>query len=79
MGRCRSTPASRPRQLASTGVPVIVAQGEHDAVIPRELLDRTWDYLLGESGAPTIARRDPVGHSIAPERSRPWPAGCPNA
>lgn len=54
-----------PARLA--GVPVIVAQGEHDAVIPRELLDRTWNYLLGESGAPTIARRDPVGHGIAPE------------
>lgn len=54
-----------PARLA--GVPVVVAQGEHDTVIPRELLDRTWAYLLGESGAPTIARRDPVGHGIAPE------------
>jgi phospholipase/carboxylesterase len=54
-----------PARLA--GVPVVVAQGEHDTVIPRELLDRTWSYLLGESGAPTIARRDPVGHGIAPE------------
>jgi phospholipase/carboxylesterase len=43
----------------------VVAQGEHDRVIPRELLDRTWRYLLNESGAPTIARRDPVGHGIA--------------
>jgi phospholipase/carboxylesterase len=42
-----------------------VAQGEHDTVIPRELLDRTWDYLLGPSGAPALARRDPVGHTIA--------------
>jgi phospholipase/carboxylesterase len=47
------------------GVPVFVAQGEHDHVIPRELLDRTWQYLTEESGAPTIARRDPVGHGIA--------------
>lgn len=54
-----------PARLA--GVPVFVAQGEHDTVIPRELLDRTWDYLLGGSGAPTIARRDPVGHGLAPE------------
>jgi len=46
------------------GVPVVVAQGEHDTVIPRELLDRTWAYLLGESGAPTVARRDPVGHGL---------------
>ncbi|MEV0479771.1 hypothetical protein AB0I69_03990 [Streptomyces sp. NPDC050508] len=48
------------------GVPVFVAQGEHDQVIPRELLDRTWQYLTEESGAPTVARRDPVGHAIAP-------------
>lgn len=47
------------------GVPVVVAQGEHDTVIPRELLDRTWAYLLGSSGAPATARRDPVGHGIA--------------
>ena len=47
------------------GVPVVVAQGEHDTVIPRELLERTWQYLLGESGAATVARRDPVGHGIA--------------
>ena len=49
------------------GVPVVSAQGEQDTVIPRELLDRTRDYLLGESGAPTTARRDPVGHGIAAE------------
>ncbi|MFE9692202.1 alpha/beta hydrolase [Micromonospora sp. NPDC005806] len=48
-----------------TGMPVFVAQGEHDTVIPRELLDRTWTYLRGESGASTVARRDPVGHGIA--------------
>ncbi|MFG2052500.1 alpha/beta hydrolase [Micromonospora sp. NPDC048930] len=47
------------------GVPAFVAQGEHDNVIPRELLDRTWAYLTGESGAATTARRDPVGHGIA--------------
>lgn len=50
-----------------TGVPIVVAQGQQDTVIPRDLLDRTWTYLLGESGAPTIARRDPVGHGIAPQ------------
>ncbi|MFE9206529.1 alpha/beta hydrolase [Micromonospora sp. NPDC007230] len=53
-----------PGRLA--GVPVFVAQGEHDTVIPRELLDRTWAYLRGESGAAATARRDPVGHQIAP-------------
>lgn len=51
-----------PARLA--GTPVFVAQGDADAVIPRELLDRTWSYLLGESGAPAYARRDPGGHSI---------------
>jgi phospholipase/carboxylesterase len=51
-----------PARLA--GVPVFVAQGEADTVIPRELLDRTWSYLLGDSGAPASARRDPGGHGI---------------
>jgi phospholipase/carboxylesterase len=51
-----------PARLA--GVPVFVAQGDADTVIPRELLDRTWTYLLGESGAPASARRDPGGHGI---------------
>lgn len=51
-----------PARLA--GVPVYVAQGETDTVIPRELLDRTWTYLLGESGASTYARRDPGGHVL---------------
>jgi phospholipase/carboxylesterase len=55
--------ATPPARLV--GVPLVVAQGERDTVIPRELLDRTWDYLLGPSGAPTTARRDPVGHTIA--------------
>ena len=47
-----------------TGIPVFVAQGEADTVIPRELLDRTWSYLLTDSGAPTQARRDPGGHQL---------------
>jgi phospholipase/carboxylesterase len=51
-----------PARLA--GVPVFVAQGEADMVIPRDLLDRTWRYLLAESGAPAYARRDPGGHGI---------------
>ena len=48
------------------GMPVFVAQGDSDTVIPRELLDRTWAYLLGDSGAATSARRDPGGHGITP-------------
>jgi phospholipase/carboxylesterase len=48
------------------GVPVFVAQGETDTVIPRELLDRTWTYLLTDAAAPAYARRDPGGHGITP-------------
>jgi phospholipase/carboxylesterase len=47
------------------GVQVMVAQGEDDVVIPRELLDRTWDYLVGESGAVTTADRRPGGHGLS--------------
>ena len=54
-----------PARLA--GVPVVVAQGEQDTVIPRELLDRTWQYLLGESGAATTALRGPGGHGLTPD------------
>jgi phospholipase/carboxylesterase len=54
-----------PSRLA--GVPAFVAQGDADKVIPRELLDRTWTYLLTESGAPTEAHRAPGGHGITPE------------
>jgi phospholipase/carboxylesterase len=45
-------------------LPVFVAQGDQDHVIPAELLARTWTYLLAESGAPTTARRDPGGHDL---------------
>ena len=45
-------------------LPMFVAQGEKDHVIPAELLSRTWHYLLAESGAPTTARRDPGGHDL---------------
>lgn len=46
--------------------PVFVAQGDADPVIPRELLDDTWTYLLTESGAAVGAHRDPCGHGITP-------------
>ncbi|MBD1593986.1 phospholipase [Arthrobacter sp. S1_S22] len=49
------------------GVPVFVAQGERDRIIPADLLRRTWDYLLTESAAPAYARRDPGGHGITGE------------
>ncbi len=48
-----------------TGLPVFVAQGDQDRIIPPELLDRTWQYLLTDSAAPAYARRDPGGHHIS--------------
>lgn len=47
------------------GVPVMVAQGEDDHVIPRELLNRTWDYLVGDSGAVSTRDRRPGGHGLS--------------
>jgi phospholipase/carboxylesterase len=52
-----------PARLA--GVPVFVAQGDADTVIPAALLRRTWGYLLGESGAAGYARRDRGGHQLS--------------
>ncbi|PUA81322.1 alpha/beta hydrolase [Nocardioides currus] len=46
------------------GLPVFVAQGDQDHVIPAELLARTWDYLHGDSGATATSRRDPGGHGL---------------
>ena len=51
-------------------LPVLVAQGDADHVIPRELLDRTWHYLLSESGAPTVAHRGHGGHQLTPDAVR---------
>jgi len=47
------------------GVRVLVAQGDADDVIPRELLQRTWDYLHDGSGATVLGVRDPGGHGIS--------------
>jgi phospholipase/carboxylesterase len=57
-----------PARLA--GIPTIVVQGEQDTVIPRELLDRTWDYVNGPSGAPAWSQREPGGHEMTPEGVR---------
>lgn len=54
-----------PARLA--GLPVIVAQGEDDRVIPLELMSRTWAYLTGESGAAPYALRVAGGHGITGE------------
>ncbi len=54
-----------PARLA--GVSVLVQQGEDDHVIPRELLDRTWDYVRGESGADAVAAE--VSGRARPDRA----------
>lgn len=46
-------------------LPVLVAQGDHDQVIPAELLAATWHYLLTNSGAPAVAHRDGGGHGMS--------------
>lgn len=46
-------------------LPIFVAQGEQDRVIPAELLQRTWEYLHGTSGAATIGHRDASGHQLS--------------
>lgn len=46
------------------GARVLVAQGDADSVIPRELLDRTWRYVVDESGADVTTWRDAAGHGI---------------
>ena len=61
--RCPSTPGSRPPGRLA-GLPVLVAHGDADNVIPRELLERTWTYLLSESGARTVAHRGRGGHQL---------------
>jgi phospholipase/carboxylesterase len=62
-----------PGQLAA--LPVFVAQGDQDHVIPAELLDRTWHYITEESGAPVTALRTPGGHGLTTSTVidlRPW-------
>lgn len=52
-----------PGRLA--GIPVLIAQGDQDTVIPRELLDATWEYVTNPSGSPAWATRFPGGHGIS--------------
>jgi phospholipase/carboxylesterase len=48
-----------------TGLPVLVAHGDTDTVIPGDLLERTWTYLHREAGSTTIGVRDPGGHGLS--------------
>ncbi|MCB0996967.1 MAG: hypothetical protein KDB21_17860 [Acidimicrobiales bacterium] len=47
------------------GLPVLVAHGDADTVIPRDLLERTWTYLHGDAGSTTTGVRDPGGHGLS--------------
>lgn len=49
-----------------SGLPVFVAQGDADTVIPVELQRHTWSYLHEESGADLTAVRHSGGHSLDP-------------
>jgi phospholipase/carboxylesterase len=48
-----------------TGLAVLVAQGDDDTVIPRELLDRTWQYLHDDAGAEIRGIRGAGGHGLS--------------
>ncbi|MGB6058166.1 MAG: hypothetical protein WBF71_07860 [Microthrixaceae bacterium] len=47
------------------GLPIMVAHGDTDMVIPRDLLDRTWTYLENDAGSATTGVRDPGGHGLS--------------
>jgi phospholipase/carboxylesterase len=54
-----------PGRLA--GLPVLVAHGDTDTVIPRDLLERTWTYLHDDAASATTGVRDPGGHGLSPD------------
>jgi phospholipase/carboxylesterase len=47
------------------GLGVLVAHGDADNVIPRDLLARTWTYLHVDAGSITTGVRDPGGHGLS--------------
>lgn len=49
---------------ALTGLPIFHAQGERDAVVPIPQQNRTWDYLVSESGAPVTIHLDCGAHEL---------------
>lgn len=60
------------------GVRVLVEQGDTDTVIPRELLDRTWAYVVEASGAIATTHRSSGGHGLDADALgalRSWLAG----
>lgn len=46
------------------GMPVFLAHGIEDTVVPPELQQRTWEYLVTGSGAPVTAHRVASGHHL---------------
>ncbi len=46
------------------GLPIFLTHGLHDTVIRPELQERTWEYLLKESGCALWAEREPTGHEL---------------
>jgi phospholipase/carboxylesterase len=54
-----------PDRLA--GLQVFHAQGLQDVVIPSDLLERTWGYLLHDAGSDNVTHRHPGGHEISPD------------
>jgi phospholipase/carboxylesterase len=48
------------------GTPMFVAHGEHDTVMPPDLMARTWEYLHGTSGAVITSHRDASAHALSP-------------
>jgi len=50
-----------------SGVNILHAQGLDDDVMPRDLMDATWEYLNFQSGARLETYRTTGGHAIAPE------------
>ena len=52
-----------PGQLAD--LPVLVAHGDTDVVIPADLLTHTWSYLHDDAGSATTGVRDPGGHGLS--------------
>jgi phospholipase/carboxylesterase len=47
------------------GLPVFLAHGDADTVIPFDLLERTWTYLSSDAASLTTAVRDAGGHGIS--------------
>ena len=56
---------AEPNQLENFSV--YLAHGEDDFVIPRELQDRTWQYLTRDSGATITTHKGPEGHGLTIE------------